>query len=46
MTIQHAIEVLQEYNAWRRGAETPQLPPALIGVAIQTVINYHKAKLN
>lgn len=46
MTLQQAIEFLEEYNAWRRGADTVQLPPSLIGVAIETVINYHKAKLN
>ena len=46
MTIHQAIEFLEEYNAWRRCAEIPQLPPSLIGVAIETVINYYKSKLN
>ena len=34
MTIEQAIAVLREHNAWRRGDEAPQGDPAEIGLAI------------
>jgi hypothetical protein len=38
MTIDEAIELLELYNEWRRGAETPQPNPADVGIAIEMVI--------
>lgn len=32
------LEVLRQFNAWRRGAETEMLDPAIIGQAIDAVI--------
>ena len=34
MTTTDAIKILSNFNKWRRGAETPQPSPALIGEAI------------
>jgi hypothetical protein len=31
MTLPQAIEVLKEYNEWRRGADTTQIEPRVIG---------------
>ena len=42
MTLQEAIKILEEYNKWRRGAETPQLNPKIIGEAIDIAIHQLK----
>ena len=38
MTVTEAAALLTEYNAWRRGAATPQDDPYRIGKAIDTVL--------
>lgn len=38
MELQQAIELLENYNKWRRGAEIPQPNPTKIGVAISVVL--------
>ena len=38
MELQQAIELLENYNKWRRGAEIPQPNPTEIGVAISVVL--------
>lgn len=38
MNLQTAIQVLEEYNKWRKGAEIPQPDPVRIGMAIDTVV--------
>ena len=38
MTIDEAIQLLKEFNAWRCGADTPMLNPREITEAINTVI--------
>lgn len=42
MTIKQAIKILKEHNEWRRGAETPQIEPKILGEAIDEVIDYFK----
>ena len=42
MELQQAIELLENYNKWRRGAEIPQPNPTEIGVAISVVLEYTK----
>lgn len=37
MNIHEAIEVLENYNRWRKGAEIEQPSPIYIGVAIDLV---------
>lgn len=37
MTIEEAIEVLEYYNRWRKGADTEQPSPISIGVAIDLI---------
>jgi hypothetical protein len=32
--------ILDAYNEWRRGAETPQLDPRIIGEAIDTLLEH------
>ena len=43
MELQQAIELLENYNKWRRGAEIPQPNPTEIGVAISVVLEYTKS---
>jgi hypothetical protein len=38
MTLNKAIETLQHYNRWRRGAEIPMPNPTKIGEAIDVVL--------
>ena len=38
MELQQAIELLKNYNKWRRGAEISQPNPTEIGVAISVVL--------
>jgi Zn finger protein HypA/HybF involved in hydrogenase expression len=38
MTTKEIIELLETYNAWRRGAEIPQPDPVEIGKAIEVAI--------
>ena len=40
MLITDAIRLLDEYNCWRRGADTQQLDPITIGKAIDTVLKF------
>lgn len=42
MNIKEAIEILKRHNKWRRGAEIPMENPTIIGIAIDTVINYYE----
>lgn len=44
MKIDKAIEVLKEFNTWRRGAETEMLSPKEIGVAIDAIIKHYETK--
>lgn len=37
MNISEAIQVLEEYNKWRKGAEIPQPDPVKIGMAIDII---------
>lgn len=38
MQLKEAIEQVKEYQAWRRGAETPQPNPTQLGIAIDILI--------
>lgn len=38
MTLNKAIETLQHYNRWRRGAEVPIPNPTKIGEAIDVIL--------
>lgn len=40
MTIKQATKELKRYNKWRRGADIKVSPPKVIGIAIDTVVNY------
>lgn len=42
MTLKESIEVLEEYNSWRRGAEIPMPEPKKIGEALEIAINMLK----
>lgn len=42
MKIEEAKLILKEHNEWRRGAEIKQQEPALIGIAIDLVLEYLK----
>jgi hypothetical protein len=46
MTLPQAIEILTQYNHWRRGAETAQIEPKIIGIAIDTVIKFYTTNQN
>ena len=39
MTVEQAVAVLRQHNAWRRGAENPQGDPAEIGRAIDVLVD-------
>ena len=39
MDIKEAIEILDSYNEWRRGANTKMETPIRIGIAIDITIN-------
>jgi hypothetical protein len=41
MTLPQAIEILSKYNDWRRVAETSQIEPKIIGIAIDTIIKFY-----
>lgn len=43
MDLKQAVELLENYNKWRRGAEIPQPNPTEIGVAISLVLERVKA---
>lgn len=42
MTYKEAIDMLQQFNEWRRGAETEQIDPFIIGQAIDVAIEAMK----
>jgi len=42
MTIKQALDILENLNKWRRGAEIPQPDPTEIGLAIDFVIKFVK----
>ena len=42
MNLNEAVELLENYNKWRRGAEIPQPNPTEVGVAISVVLEYGK----
>ena len=44
MELEEAINILETYNTWRRGAEIPQESPEKIGIAIDTVLDALKPK--
>lgn len=44
MTIEQALEILIEYQEWRRGAEIPMQEPRIIGEAIDVAIEVLKGK--
>ena len=46
MTTQEAVEVLEQYNKWRRGAEIEMPDPKRIGEAINVAINTLKEANN
>ena len=39
MTVEQAVAVLREHNAWRRGAETPMGDPKELGRAIDVLVD-------
>jgi len=40
MTLKGAITVLENYNKWRRGDETIEMPnPTVLGMAIDIILN-------
>lgn len=45
MEIQEALKIVKEYQDWRRGADTEMLPPALIGEAIDVMIEFAGTQL-
>ena len=46
MTLEQAIEILDLYNQWRRGADIPQQSPQTIGIAIDLVLTTLKTQNN
>ena len=44
MELKEAINILERYNRWRRGADIQMENTKDIGIAIDTVINYFKDK--
>jgi hypothetical protein len=46
MTIKEAIEILEYYNRWRRGANIDQLHPEIIGLAIDKAVKELKKVKN
>ena len=45
MTIEQALEILIEYQEWRRGAEIPMQEPRIIGEAIDVAIELLQLEL-
>jgi len=46
MTIQKAIEVLEQHNRWRRGDEKIEMAePKELGIAIEVVVKFVKKTL-
>ena len=46
ITLDESIALLSNYNKWRRGDDSvPQINPKKLGIAIDTIINYLKAKI-
>jgi hypothetical protein len=39
MEIKQAIEIVEQFNKWRRGAELPHPNPIEVGIAIDVIIN-------
>ena len=44
MKIKDAIEILERHNKWRRGSNTTQIDPTVLGIAIDIILNYIKQK--
>jgi hypothetical protein len=44
MNKRQAITILEEYNEWRKGAETPMLKPQLITKALDYSIRFMKGE--
>ena len=42
MNIKEAIDILEQHNVWRRGADIPQQDVVILGEAIDLVVNYVK----
>tara|TARA_Y100000310_G_scaffold1864_1_gene2351 strand:- start:1219 stop:1488 length:270 start_codon:yes stop_codon:yes gene_type:complete len=40
MELEKAVQILKEYNIWRRGADTEHTDPKTLGEAIDTILNY------
>lgn len=44
MTIEQAITILKEYNAWRNGAAVNMVRPELVTLAIDEVIKHYETQ--
>ena len=46
MDIQEALEILEAHNEWRRGKDDSleMTNPTLLGIAIDAIIDWHKAQ--
>ena len=42
MNIKEAVDILEQHNVWRRGADIPQQNATVLGEAIDLVVNYVK----
>lgn len=42
MNIQETIDFLEEYNAWRRGAEMEQPDPTKLGIVLDELISFNR----
>lgn len=46
MTREEALQVLKEYNEWRRGSNNDMLPPAVVGEALDMVVKDRESTLS
>ena len=42
MSIEQAIEILRNHNAWRNGAAVNMVRPELVTLAIETIIKHYE----
>lgn len=42
MNIKEAVDILEQHNVWRRGADIPQQDAVILGEAIDSVVDYVK----
>jgi len=45
MTLPEAIKILKSHNVWRRGGEGKMIEPALLGQAIDLVVEDFESKI-